>query len=580
MKPFVWILLAGLILAPPGLALKQTPETGISGAHDTELSDELGAFVRQAVKEGLLSPSGSGAPPAEEAPTGPKSIVAAPAALAPGALDCTQPYPLDFVQFSGLTTYADIYAYREDSPAAGAPEGQEGHPGITLAKAYLSLDLASEAIMTVKSARDQEAVALQNLGVLLEGYAQPPVAYFASLAACYPEAQLWHAISLIAAHDKAGVPLLQSNLSEFRQLPLQLRDRAAMIAVPRLDGLGERKTAQLLIAAFSPEEIAHSAQLRFSEAVIELGSGDPEAEQLIGKFLVQSRFQEPALSALIRHKRPVSNAVREILLDEMVTRIELAQTDANVRDDLDFVLDELSTNSMYLPMMKLADLPSMQNETAQQELRRQLVAGLKRDLESEESLRNLAAIEALIKDPGLLDGLPERAGLYETATEVAVGLGFGTLGDALSAKAEGGEGVAAHRAVLAYRQKNTEELNALAARYPANQKIALIAAMSAIDARDPAKLAVFESRLTLEPETVLTLIEQDAAAGNWIVSQRVYNAAAELTDEAQRRRVERVLRLKQAPEIQPASGRLPMSTIQAKLDRSRDSLKQLSGEAP
>jgi len=580
MKPFVWILLAGVILAQPGLALKQTPASETPAAQSTELSDELGAFVRQAVKEGLLSPSGSGTPVAET-PAGPKSIVAEPVPLEAGTLDCSQPYPLDFTQFGALKAYTDIYAYREDSPdIAGATAGQEGHPGITLAKAYLSLDLASEALMTVKSARDQEAVALQHLAVLLDDYAQPPVAYFAGLASCYPEAGLWHAIALIASHDKAGAQLLESNLSEFRQLPLQLRDRATMIAVPRLDDLGERKIAQFLMASFSPEELSHSAQLRFAEAILNLETGDPAAEQVIGKFLVQFRFQETALSALIRHQRPVSNAVREILLDEMVTRIELAQTDANVRDDLDFVLDELSTNSMYLPMMKLAELPSMQNEAAQQELKRQLVAGLRRDLESDESLRNLAAIEALIQDPGLLDGLPERAGLYDTATEVAVRLGFGALGDALSNKAEGGEGVAAQRAVLAYRQKNTEELHALAARYPGNQKITLIAARSAIDARDPAKLAVFESRLTLEPETVLALIEQDAAAGNWIVSQRVYSAAAALTGDAQRRRVERVMRLKQAPETVPASGRVPMSTIQAKLDRSRDSLRQLSGEAP
>jgi len=579
MRPFVWILLAGLILAPPGLALKQTPVTETSGREDTELSNELGAFVRQAVKEGLLSPSGSQTP-AAETPEAPKPLVAEPLLPTLGALDCTQPYPLDFVQFSGLTAYTDVYAYREDSPDAGAAAGQAGHPGITLAKAYLSLDLASEAIMTVRSARDQEAVALQHLAVLLDGRAQPPVAYFASLAGCYPQAQLWHALALIAAHDKSGIQLLESSLSEFRQLPLQLRDRATMIAVPRLDGLGDRKTALLLMAAFSPEEIANSAQLRFADAILDLGAGDPAAEQLIGKFLVQSRFQETALSALIRHKRPVSSAVREILLDEMVTRIELAQTDANVRDDLAFVLDELSASSMYLPMMKLADLPSMQNETAQQELKRQLVAGLKRDLASNESLRNLAAIEALIQDPGLLDGLPERAGLYGTATEVAVRLGFGSLGDALSNKADGGEAAAAQRAALAYRQKNSEEVNALAARYPSNQKIALIAALNAIDANDPAKLAVFESRLTLDAETVLTLIEQDAATRSWIVSARVYAVAAALTDEAQSQRVERVLRLKQAPEFVPASGRVPMSIVQARLDRSRESLKQLSGEAP
>ncbi|MDP1556423.1 MAG: hypothetical protein Q8L84_13285 [Hyphomonas sp.] len=584
MKPVVWILLGSLLLAPPGLALKPTPASPDPDARRSELSDELGAFVRQAVNDGLLDPVGTSRAAeqrrAEQALQAELERRAEPAApLVAGPIDCTAPYPLDFSDFTVLSRYSDIYAYREETPAEGEP-AMAGNPGVTLAKAYMALDLASEAAMTVKSGRDQDAVALQNLSVLLDGYGRAPVAYFAELAACDPQASMWHALALISDQEAAGAPLLEANQAAFRQLPLQLRDRAAMIAIPQLDGLGQRTLAKLLIATFSAEDIANSSQLQFSQAVLNLGEGDPEAEQLIGKFLIQSRFQEAALSALIRHKRPVNTAVREILVDDMVNRIELAQQNADVRQDLRFVLSEMSAASMYVPMMKLADLPSLQSDAARAELKSHLAASLERDLASDDSLRNLAAIEALIKDTGLLDGAPKRAELYERATVVAVRLGFGSLGDALSDKALGGEGVAEQRAVLAYRQRNFQEVFALASRHSGNQKINLIAARAAIDSRDRTKLSVYESRLRLEPETILVLIEQDAASAHWIVSDTVFRAAAGLTDEAQQQRVARVLRLKQASP-QPASfARLSMSSIPAKLDRTRASLDQLSGEAP
>ena len=301
---------------------------------------------------------------------------------------------------------------------------------------------------------------------------------------------------------------------------------------------------------------------------------------MIGKFLIQSRFQEAALASLVRHKRPVNAVVREILLDEMVTRIELSQQDADVRADLRFVLDELSQNSMYVPMMRLAELPSMQSDAAREELTRHLATSLQSDLASDDSLRNLAAIEALIKDPGLLDTAPERAALYETATVVAVRLGFGSLGDALAAKAKGGEGVAEQRAVLAYRQKNYQELYDLAGHYPANQRINRIAAIAAIDTQDRTKLSAFEGRLSLEPDTVLALIEQDATTSHWLVSDRFYQAAMKLSGDDQQWRVDRVMRLKHLPAQPIPNARLAMSTISGKLNSSRESLAQLSAETP
>ncbi len=586
MKRVGWILLGTLLLAQPGQALKDTPAGQEPDARRSEFSSELDAFVRQAVDEGLLDPAGKAKPPGEpksivpkaaapEAPPVVKSVAVPPAA---GTLDCSKPYPLDFTEYAQLTQYSDVYAYREESGNEGQMPG--AHAGATLAKAYLALDLAAEAAMTVKTGRDPQAVAVQNLAVLLKGQGPAPAAYFAELAACYPQAGLWHALALLSQQDAQGAALLTDQSEDFAELPLQLRDRAAIIAIPALDAMNERKLAKLLLDSFSEEEIANSSQLQFSEAVLGLGESSPEAEQRIERFLIQAHFQEAALASLVRHKRPINSAVREILLDEVVTRIELAQKDTDVRADLRFVLDELSRNSMYEPMMRLADLPSLQSEAAREELTRHLADSLQRDLASEDPLRNIAAIEALIKDKGLLDGAPDRAALYETATVVAVRLGFGSLGDKLALRAKGGEDVAVERAALAYRQKNHAELYDLAESYPANQRINRIAALAAIETQERQRLTVFESRLNLEPETILSLIEQDAATSHWLVSDRFYQAALKLDGEDQQRRVDRVMRLKTLPVETAAPARLAMSAISGKLDRSRASLAQFSGEMP
>ncbi len=580
MRSIVSILLGGLLVAAAGLASNPAAAAPEPASRSSTLRNELGAFVEQAVNEGLLDPAGKTKPkPADD------SVPAQPVPAAPGPaqsalIDCSAPYPLDFSEFEALTHYSDIYSYREAAPADGEVQvTEEGRSATRLAKVYVALDLASEAVMTVKSARDQDSVAVYNLALLLEGQAGEVAGYFTELAACYPRARIWQSLALLAQQDERGADLLGAEMSAFRQLPLHLRDRAALIAIPELDGLGQRTLAKTLIAAFSEEEIANSSQLRFSQAVLDLGSGKPEAEEQIAQFLIQSRFQEPALSALIRHKRPVNDAVRHILYDDMVNRIELAQQNADVRDDLEFVLDEMSASSMYVPMLKLADLPSMQTPSAREELITHLAASLQRDLASEDVLRNLAAIEALIKDPGLLETAPDRAALYETATAVAVRLGFGELGDKLSDKAQESEGIAEQRAVLAFRQKNTDEVYALASRFPRNQKINLIAAMAAIDARDRTKLAAIEGRLELVPDTILALIEQDAATGHWLVSPAVFEAAGKLTDAGHQDRVKRVNRLKTAGAEPVPAGRVAMTSISGKLSQSRASLKQLSAQA-
>lgn len=580
MRPIVSILLGGMLVAAAVTASSPAAAAPEPESRKTVLSNELGAFVEKAVNEGLLDPVGKAKPQSVEegAPT---QLVAPSAEIAhSGLIDCSAPYPLDFNEFESLTRYSDVYNYRDPAPEDGGVQATgQGASGARLAKVYVALDLASEAAMTVKSARDQDSVAVYNLAMLLEGQAAGSAAYFSELAACFPRARIWQSLALLAQQDARGADLLEAEMPSFRQLPLHLRDRAALIAIPELDAIGQQTLAKTLLAAFSEEEIANSSQLRFSQALLELGAGNADAEEQIAQFLIQSRFQEPALSALIRHKRPVSDAMRHILYDDMVNRLEEAQQDADVRDDLKFVLDEMSASSMYVPMLKLAELPSMQTPSAREELSTHLAASLQRDLASEDVLRNLAAIEALIKDPGLLETAPDRAALYETATAVAVRLGFGELGDKLSDKAQESEGVAEQRAVLAFRQKKIDEVFDLASRFPRNQKINLIAAKAAIDTRDRAKLAVIEARLELVPDTILALIEQDAATGHWLVSPAVFEAAGKLTDAGHQDRVKRVNRLKTAGSEPVPTGRVAMTSISGKLSQSRASLQQLSAQA-
>jgi hypothetical protein len=64
------------------------------------------------------------------------------------------------------------------------------------------------------------------------------------------------------------------------------------------------------------------------------------------------------------------------------------------------------------------------------------------------------------------------------------------------------------------------------------------------------------------------------------VSEKVYEAAGKLTDKEQKSRVDRVLRLKQAKPPAVESGRVSMSSIPGKLDRTRQSLEQMTGGAP
>jgi hypothetical protein len=372
------------------------------------------------------------------------------------------------------------------------------------------------------------------------------------LASCHEEAGLWLSVAQLAAGQDAGVARLQNHLTGFRQLPLGLRTDFAAISVAELHRHGEKALAQKLVASFTEDELRQSRPLQFANTLIELERGNPEAEKAMLGFLSQPRFQEEALAVILRRDQPLADGYNEILLGDLMQKFGTTD-DRELASSLKFALRELSAHSRYTPLMDLARKPALQNSIAQEEIKRYLVASLERDLASEEPLRNLAAIGALAAGTSLLDGHPKRAGLYNSASGLAIRFGFGSLAAELARKIEADEMVAREIAALAFQQDDHATVYAISKSHPRDEQVNLIAARCAIQDNNVRLLDVLVDRLTLNPETILALIEQDALSGKWIVPTRVYQAADRLSGIDHAKRVKRVSTLRTAAQKQQSS---------------------------
>ena len=556
MKHHLRILLVSLCLVPQAMAAGPDSAVAEKSTHKSNLSSDLDSFVRGAISEGLLTPSDDSQakqvePPGSDhgAPARKADPAIAPASAAEARYNaCDRPYALDFSGVQAIGRYQEIYSVREK---VGATTDELMLPDALsdMAKAYIGLGLYPEAIMILKRAPGPESAPYRNLAILMANRNRPDVRFFQEMASCQEESGIWLALAQLVSGQANGVQTLQDSLSGFRRLPLQLRIDYAALSIPELERIGEKSLARKLIADFSEEQVTDSPQLRFVSALVSLDSGDSAAERTVIEFLDHPQFQEPALAAMLRRKRPMDPAYEEILLGDLMQKFgQDENSDKHLAASLQFALQELSARSRYQPIMKLAAMPALQNPEAQAEVRRQLVSSLDRDLGDNDPLRNLAAISALAGESGLLDNEPSRERLFKTATERAIHFGFGAMASDLSAKIATDEAVSLQIATLAFRRQDYEEVYALADGHPRDSRINVLAAKSAIKEQNQALLNKIESRLSLQPDSILALIEQDAVSGHWIVSDRIYDAADQLTGVDHEQRVARVASLKRAAQ--------------------------------
>lgn len=580
MKRFCLLLLLSSCLASASLALEDTD--AVEAGQPVQLANELDQFVRDAIDGGLLTPTGDAELEIESSvaqdslPAGVRRKQAAPF---PVEVDCDGPYPLDFEEFDRFDRYQQIYTFQEN--VSGLPGEAAGLDGIQLAKAYLALGLYSEAGMVLKTTSGPVAAAYRKVASLMENRSAVDVDYFRKLAECRQEAGVWLGAALLANDQDEGVQTFNENLSGFRKLPFRLRADLTAMVVPQLDKRGERILPVKLLADFTPDQVGEASQLQFVKAIIDLGENRPDADQSVRAFLSEPLFQEQALAVLMRHDKPLSDVHEEILLGELMKKFGQTGNDRELAASLQFALQELSSSSHYQPILELAGMPALQNAAAQKEIRRQFIGGLQRDLASDNRLRNLAAINALVSDPGIIENAPERTQLYRSGASLAVRFGLVSLTRVLMRRDEADDEVIVELAGLEFRSGDFDAVTNWAQAYPENAPLNLLAAESAIRKGDAAGLRVYEQRLDLKPETVLALIELDAASDRWLVSNEIYDAAAHLTDPVQKQRAERVFAMREAARdlAKPARPRLAMAKVASVLGKSDLSSEQVTGGA-
>jgi hypothetical protein len=579
MKRLAFFLLLVSMLGPTSLARENVEDaSAVEGGAPTQLASELDQFVRDAIDEGLLTPSDEKEGVAGEGglPVGVRLRQAAPF---PVEVDCTNPNPLDFEEFEAFDRYQQIYTFQESAPVSS--DAQEELSGLQLAKAYLALGLYSEAGMVLKSMQGATAIAYRKVVLLMENRSIADVNYFRQLSECHQGADIWLGAALLANDRDEGVRVLGENLNAFRKLPFRLRADLTAMLVPELDKRGERILPVKLLADFTPAQIAEANQLKFAKAIIDLGANHAEAEKSVRAFLNEPQFQEQALAVLMRHDKPISVVHEEILLDELMKRFGQSGDDQALAASLQYALQQLNGSSNYQPVLELAAMPALQNEAAQREIRRQFVRGLERDLASDNRLRNLAAINALVSDPGILEPAPERTQLYRSGASLAVRFGLVSLTRVLMTHDEADDAVIAELARLEYQSADYDAVTNWAQAYPANASLNLLAAQSAIRKGDVAALRVYEQRLELEPETLLALIELDAASNRWMVSDAIYEAASNLSDPVRKQRADRVFAMRETARTlsKPTSRSLAMAKVPYVLGGTDLSSEQVAGGA-
>ncbi|MGB2176638.1 MAG: hypothetical protein ACPH9E_01765 [Hyphomonas sp.] len=570
MTRFGLLLLLGCVLVPASLAQEGAiAEPGAEQGQPVQLANELDQFVRDAIDEGLLTPVGEAdAEPEEQAddrPSLPAGVRPRQAAPFEVEVDCNGPNPLDFGEFEAFDRYQQIYTFQEK--ASQQPGQGEELAGVELAKAYLALGLYSEAGMVLKSTPGPVATAYLKVSRMMENRAVADLEYFQKLAECREEAGIWYGVALLANDRDAGVEVLSENINAFRKLPFRLRADLTAMVVPELDKRGERILPVKLLADFTSSQVADTTQLQFAKSIIDLGEQRPDAENDIRRFLSEPQFQEQALAVLMRHGKPLNSLQEEILMGELMKKFGQTGDDRALAASLQYALQELSGSSNYQPIMELAGMPALQNESAQKEIRRQFIKGLERDLNSDNRLRNLAALNALVSDPGILETAPERTKLYRAGASLAVRFGLVSMTRVLMKQDEADDTVITELARLEFRAGDYDAVTNWAQAYPENAPLNLLAAQSAIRQGNPVGLRIYEGRLELEPEAVLSLIELDAATNRWMVSDEIYAAAAALSDPVLKQRADRVFAMRtSARELaNPKKSKLAMGQVSSVL---------------
>jgi len=536
------------------------------------LSEKLDAFIDGAVEKGLLEPAGQPRPIAPPVSQTPPEVPEEQAAVEMDAAVPLQPCEvsqlLDFSDFSGMESYADLIAFRD---YLAAEEGlADGDRAVVMARAYTAVGLSAEALMILQGVDDPRRALLEPFARLLEGRGGGLDETLRAAAACSEETELWLAVALLSEDDPAGVEILRERVNYFRQLPFQMRASIAAIAVPALGRLDENILATRIMADFTDVEIAKAARLQFTQALLDFADGDQAAVTKVQSFLEQPSAQANAIQALSEQ------GLLPQIIDGKTPREDLVNFVSgapNTREEilrLQVVLDALLKAKRHGEFASLADEPAFANPRKIDLIRQTLIEALDDDLAGASATQRLQAMNVLFSDKDFLIESEDGLRLIAEAADIADADGYTRLAAHLYGRLpEANEHPDLASAKAAFRREDFATVYALASASPESVALALLAGKSALAQTDRARIKQFETALADHPDQLIDLIEADALADKWLVSDQTYNLVLASDDGQLIQRLQRIYAIKAVRADASASSTLPPA-----LQRANSILRQ------
>lgn len=558
---------------PASMALAlavQLPMSAEPEASSEKLTQKLDVFINSAVDDGILLPR-DGAQDAtpvvlpEEAVSNSEEAVSDSGETVLDAPVKTISLPpcmgiraQSFEDFAAMKSYSDLVSFRDELSSYEDLSDEQRY--LLMARANIAIGLNSEARMALSSSQGDAADVLLQISHLLEGKATKPEEAKFGFDACTDNAQLWRGLNLLALGDARGVQVLRDQVPTFRRLPLRMRINVASVTVPTLERMGEALLAQRIMAEFTAEEIATTAQLKFSQALLDYSRGKEGALSTVKGFLEQPSAQATvmevladngALPALVDGHMPIGRAA------EFIAGAATAR-DETIR--LRLVLDSLIEAERYSDIPELASFPFANMPDMASVLQDELHQKLAADLVAPSLEQNFSAINYLISDRDFLGAHPQIDTLYRTAAKIAADLGYGALAAELGGAGDAdNEAATLQMAEAAYRRGDYALVMQAATSFPALTQLSFMAGKAAIEAGDVERFAAFEGQLFEQADDLIKLLEADAVSETWFASEQAYDQIKSLGDPDLEARLSRLVLLKGSRVPAVSSETLPLS---------------------
>lgn len=507
-----------------------------------EVSKSLADFLDQAVGAGLLSsPAGS---ESETLISGDPKV----------DTNCPSLYPLDFSQHIEVRRYADLTPYRD-----AVVSQNDASSRLDLIKSYLALGLYTEVMAVGLNTGDASTSIYAKIAMLMDGRKYVDALAFKALSECHKDAELWQGISALSANDVSGAVFLESHIEAFRDLPLQLRSDVAVLVLPTLRHGGETLLGNKLLATFSTDEVEASDRLNIQASFLRAASDYVEGTQSAYDFLAKISPAMDGLLSGIEAGQDLSDAQKAILLDEAYNALSRSRDEGDIAVALKFVLEDLHQRADYRDYTTLLDMQSLAGQAFQFEIKEHLARKLTSDLQGENDLTRMLAIEMLANHPDLMSSHSAHRELTSEAMRFLKSESRFSLASTLLEPEELAEKEVLLSARLAEQQKDTARLYAIGRQHMDSPEVVHIAALAAVQESNADVFRQFERYLPQQADILLALAEEDAVVGGWLLSEQSYQNIRKSAKPSQLERLEQVLSLKAMKDVPAASARASVS---------------------